>query len=162
MEDIDRISSRVTLAACLGALGGAGTAVFRGTPMGRTVGFTALSCALSGTACFGSERVASRLLLRGVGLDGGGAAIDEKDEDNTNIRNAWELTLGSHAIGGTVGGALLGAMYGGRPGQGALFFTPLMLLIGTGEKLFEDMRNEIVERSIEEQRQRQQQQRETS
>lgn len=65
------------------------------------------------------------------------------------------MTLGSHAIGGMIGGALLGVLYTRRPGQGVLFFTPLMVLIGTGEKLFEDMRNERIERMLQEQQQQQ-------
>ena len=130
MEDFDRVTSRVSLAAVFGALAGTGTSLLNGTPMRRTIAFTAFSCALTGTACFSAERGAtlvSRHLFHRHG-------------------NQWEDVLVCHSIGGVVGGAILGTLYIGKPLHGVVFFVPLMLLIGTGEKLFQDVREEQIQR----------------
>lgn len=126
MDEIDRIASRVTIATCFGALAGVGTAMFKGHPMARTVGLTAFSCAMTGTACFGAERCASVLTKR---------VLQRND-------NEWETVLGTHAMGGLLGGSILGGLYIGKPIHGVVFFVPFMLLVGTGEKLFYDVREE--------------------
>jgi len=149
-EVLDHVSVRVSLAGCLGGLSGIGTALHRGTPFGRTVGLTALSCAAAGTACFSAERVANAALLsnRGKAMYGSAFASTGK---LTNNNDDWIRTLTSHAFGGFAGGTFLGTLYGGKPWQGALFFTPLMLLAGTLERLFEDVRQERIQEMIQQQ-----------
>jgi hypothetical protein len=135
MDNLDQIASRVTLAGSIGALGGVATSLFKGTPMGRTVGLTAFSCAMTGTACFGAERCAAMVSSKFFHHDSG----------------AWEDVLLSHSIGGIVGGSLLGSLYKSKPIHGVAFFLPLMLLIGTGEKLFQDVREERMQQMVQEQ-----------
>jgi hypothetical protein len=130
MEDLDRLTTRISLSAFVGAIAGVGTSLFKGFPMRRTVGLTALSCAMTGTACFGAERCATIVSRRLWG----------------HLGNEWDTVLTSHFIGGVVGGSLLGGLYIGKPVHGVVFFVPLMLLVGTGEKLFQDMREEHLQR----------------
>ncbi|GKY94083.1 hypothetical protein MPSEU_000374800 [Mayamaea pseudoterrestris] len=132
MEEVDRISLEVTLSAAMGALAGVGTSLYKGTPMIRTVGRTSLSCALTGTACFGAERCAA-LAAR---------TFYERNYDS----NEWGDVMFSHAMGGLLGGSILGSLYIGKPAHGVVFFVPLMLLFGTGKKLFVDVREEAVNR----------------
>lgn len=132
MENIDRVASRVTIAAFLGTLAGVGTSMYRGTPMRRTVGLTAFSCAMTGTVCFGAERCATIVAKN---------AFHREDND-------WDNVLLCHWFGGLVGGSILGTLYIGKPTHGILFFTPLMMLVGTGEKLFEDAREERIQRIL--------------
>ena len=136
MEDLDRVTSRVSIAAVIGALAGTGTALLKGNPLRRTIAFTAFSCALTGTACFSAERgasIVSRHLFHRHG-------------------NQWDDVLACHSIGGAVGGAILGTLYIGKPLHGIVFFVPLMLLIGTGEKLFQDVREEQIQRITREEK----------
>lgn len=132
MDDIDRISARVTIAALFGALAGVGTSLLQGHVLSRTVVLTAGSCAMVATGLLVPERIASKLL--------------------PPTGNPWEHTLSSHALGGFFGGSLLGALYKKRPTQGALFFVPVMLLVGTGEQLFADLREEQIQRYHREKR----------
>lgn len=98
----------------------------------RTAGLTSLSCALTATACFGTERVAYFATKKLV-------CAFEQETLITNISYSKQqqyLYLTSHAIGGMVGGAWLGTLYLGRPWRGVVFFTPLMMLIATAEGQF--------------------------
>jgi hypothetical protein len=141
MEVIDHIAARVTLAAAFGAFAGVGAAMYKGhgSPP-RTAALAAMSCALSATACFGSERVAAvavaRLLQTKRGTSG----------SELLFSNSWEVALTTHAIGGVVGGSIVGFLYLGRPLRGVAFFAPFMLVVGTGEKLLNDVRRENQER----------------
>ena len=127
MQDLDRVSARVTAVGALGALAGVGTAMYKGHLLGRTVGLTALSCAMVGTACFGAERLAA-FSLRGGPLEG-------------ELGRSSFLML-THACGGVVGGSLLGALYIGKPLHGIVFFVPTMTMVGFAEALFQDMVDE--------------------
>lgn len=151
LEELDRIAGRVTLAGCFGALGGVGTALYRGSHLGRTVALTSLSCALAGTACFTSERITYHSLERIlVSTTTDKQPNDQNDtiDDKLTLPShlAWDggITplLLSHMMGGFIGGSIIGALYKRRPVQGALFLTPIMILIGMGEQLLQDVRLE--------------------
>jgi hypothetical protein len=138
MEEIDRLAARVTAVGCLGALAGVSIGLFKGHHrIARTAGLTAFSCALCGTACLGSERLAANA---GKFLLGDSIKSDYR----------WPATFLSHAIGGGAGGAFVGGLYMGRPTRGVVFFVPLMTLFGLGELLFEDMREERLRQIIQE------------
>ena len=108
-ETLDYMSARVGLSALIGATGGLTLATLRGhhLPM-RTVGLTALSCAASAAPCFGFERVAH-------------AALTSQEQPARRYE--------SHAMGGLLGGSLLGFLFIRKPIRGALFFTPIMLAV---------------------------------
>mgnify|MGYP005864731443 CR=1 FL=1 len=127
MEDFDRASARVTVAGALGALGGVGTAMYKGHPIPRTVGLTAFSCAMVASACFGSERLAATA-LRGGPL--------EKE------LGRGPFLVMTHACGGFLGGGILGYLYIQKPMHGVSFFVPIMSAIGYAESLFQDMVDE--------------------
>lgn len=139
MEEIDRLAARVTAVGCLGALTGAGIGLFKGHHrIARTAGLTAFSCALCGTACLGSERLAANA---GKYLLGG---------DTIKSDYRWPATFLSHAVGGLAGGAFVGGLYMGRPTRGIVFFVPLMTLFGLGELIFEDMQEERLRQIMQE------------
>jgi hypothetical protein len=122
LEDFDRISVRVTLSGLMGGLAGVGTAMYRGHPLARTVGLTALSCAMVGSACFTSERV---------------FALALRDSEKELGRSPFLIM--THACGGVVGGSVLGYLYIRKPMHGVVFFMPLMTAIGFAESLFQDL-----------------------
>jgi hypothetical protein len=147
MDEIDRIAARVTVVGCLGAMAGIGIGLFKGHHrIARTAGLTAFSCALCGTACFGSERLASTAGRYLLSADSNNVDKNDNDDDNR-----WPATFLSHAVGGSVGGALLGQLYMGRPVRGIVFFVPLMTVVGLGELLFENKREERLRQRIQEQ-----------
>ena len=145
---MDHIAARVSLAATMGAAAGMGTAILKGhAAAARTTALTAFSCAMVGTACFTTERCAA------VALQQLQQNRDDSNDTNKNvafrsssmtktINNSWEFVLTTHAVGGVLGGALTGWLYLRRPLRGVAFLVPLMLLVGTGEKLLEDVRRE--------------------
>jgi hypothetical protein len=136
MDDVDRVAHRMTFLTVVGSLAGAFSALLKGHPVGRTVQLTAISCALVGTACFGCERVVT-VVTRTIA-----PPLNEADA------NSWERMLGSHVLGGLMAGSFLGAIYIQKPMQGAAFFMPFMLFCATGEKLFEDLRQEKQQQAL--------------
>jgi hypothetical protein len=134
MEEFDRVSNRVTLVGGMGAIAGVAIGMYKGHPLPRTSGLTAVSCALAGTACFGAERFVSLAGNRLLGLD--------------RTLGHWERTFFSHVVGGSIGGALLGALYMRRPIRGVVFFTPVMMVVALGEVLFEDLKNDKLESAM--------------
>lgn len=137
---IDHISARVSLAGTMGAVTGMGMAVLKGhaRPV-RTIALTAFSCAMVGTACFTAERLAA-VALQQLAMRQNNNVHDKNEM--APLSNTWEFVLTTHALGGAGGGALTGGLYLHRPLRGVFFFVPLMLLVGTGEKLLEDVRRE--------------------
>ena len=130
MDVLNHLSARVSLAAAFGAAAGVGTALHKGHHRpARTAGMMGLSFALSASACLTSERLVA------VALDP--SIILEKS--STKRQQSWEALLTSHAVGGFLGGGVLGFLYLQRPLRGVVFFTPVMLLIGTFEKLYQDV-----------------------
>jgi len=146
LEQVDYVSARVKIFTGFGALGGVGTALFKGHPMGRTVLLTAVSCALTSTALFTGERIATAA-WRMQSAPNATAQPDHNSRQPPPSQAVpdWEEILTTHAMGGVLGGSMLGYLYIRRPLHGALFFVPLMLLVGTGEKLFQDLRQERIQ-----------------
>lgn len=129
MEEVDRVANRVALSAAAGLTLGASIAIFKGSPIGRTALSVSASCALTGTACFVTERVADnaiRLLTENSGI-----RMDET-----------KRIYASHAIGGGVGGGIAGGLFQGRVLSGVLLFTPIMLSVAYGELSAKEYRQE--------------------
>ncbi|KAL7559087.1 hypothetical protein ACA910_017502 [Epithemia clementina (nom. ined.)] len=101
----------------------------RGHYLGRSTVLTAASCAMTGTICFGIERLAF-------------VAIQASPIEATRDIPRLYVLLATHTIGGTLGGALLGAVYNRRPINGMFALMPLMFLIGYGESKFQDLVDE--------------------
>ena len=113
---VDRVAARVAISAVAGLTLGASIAIFKGAPIGRTAMSVSASCALAGTACFGTERVANTAIRR----------LSEGTEPTTR-------DFASHGIGGVVGGGIAGGLFQGRVLSGSLLFTPIMLGVAYGE-----------------------------
>jgi hypothetical protein len=116
MDEVDRVAARVAISAVAGLTLGASIAIFKGAPIGRTALSVSASCALAGTACFGTERVANTAIRR----------LSEGTEPTTR-------DFASHGIGGIVGGGIAGGLFQGRILSGSLLFTPIMLAVAYGE-----------------------------
>lgn len=122
MEDIDRVANRMTISSVAGLVGGATMAIHKGSPVLKSSVSVAMSCALVSTACFGIERL-SNVALR-----------------SANVADPSTAFYASHALGGSVGGALTGALFQSRMMPGVLLFTPAMVLVAFGEIQFEKAR----------------------
>jgi len=60
-----------------------------------------------------------------------------------------QMHYGSHALGGLLGGAVVGVLFQGKPMAGALLLTPIMLGIGKVEISLDEYRNERLKQLIE-------------
>eukprot|EP00957_Ditylum_brightwellii_P148473 11304004-Ditylum_brightwellii.AAC.1 len=85
LDEIDHISNRVTIGAFSGIFLGAAIATYRGFPILRTSLTVAASCAMTGTACFITERAAYATLT----------SITKQDTENETMK-----VVASHSIGG--------------------------------------------------------------
>lgn len=131
-ETLDHLSKRVVLAGSVGSLVGVLQGMYKGhARLPRTAALTMLSCALTATACFGSER----FFYQTMALPLMGAT--------------QSALLVSHAAGGMAAGAWLGGLYLQRPLRGVVFFTPLMILLGYGEWHLQAVRKRV-EREMKE------------
>lgn len=147
LEQVDYVSARVKIFTGFGVLGGVGTALFKGHPMGRTVLLTAASCAMTSTALFTSERIATAAWRMQSVAPHSATMLDNslRQTPPSPAVPDWEEMLTTYAMGGVLGGSMLGYLYIRRPLHGVLFFVPLMLLVGTFDKLFQDLRQERIQ-----------------
>jgi hypothetical protein len=136
---MDLMSKRVVVCGAMGGIGGTVLALYRGyQTVPRTAALTAMSCALAATACFGCERITDctvrQILFRSSSTYRDGSLSNPPPP--LHLFLSWEhdgqVRLVTHTIGGMLGGAWLGGLYIQKPIRGALFFTPLMLMIGYG------------------------------
>lgn len=126
-DQLDYMAARVSLACVIGGAAGTTSALYRGALVGRTALLSSLSCGMAATACFSFERLASAVL-----------ASDEAPIVSKTT---------THAIGGALGGALTGALYRKKPIQGALLLTPVLIVIGLGQELYDGLRQERLQQN---------------
>jgi hypothetical protein len=150
MEELDRIGARVTLMGVLGGICGAASAILKGhARISRAAGLSALSCAMSATAVLGAERIVD-LCINNMYSNAASSSPLIQEQDDVDGHDLLEqfrqqrqrTMLFTHAAGGAMGGALLGAIYTRRPFQGMAVFVPIMMLVGLGESMFQDMKDE--------------------
>ena len=121
MDQVDRVSHRVSLCAVTGFLGGLSYATFKGFPQRTTALKAAGSCAIVGTALFGAERIAYVAL-------------------QPQIQNERRLVATSHAFAGVIGGGLGGYLYQKKPLRGMFVFLPVMLTVAYLELAWDEKR----------------------
>ncbi|KAL3827161.1 hypothetical protein ACHAXA_006716 [Cyclostephanos tholiformis] len=155
---IDHIASRVTASSVVGLCCGAAYGSYRGHPMFKTSVSTAFSFALVSTACFVMERAADVALRQLSSSSTPPATIVDDDDDNSSgeemassaAMTTWSsptlgnsgLHYGSHALGGFLGGGVVGFLFQGKPLSGSMLMTPMMIIIGKIEALVEEHRAE--------------------
>ena len=145
---LDHIASRVTASAVTGLGCGAAYSSYRGFPIVKTTISTAFSFALVSTACFAMERVANVILTRSSMLIVDGKSIDSSSNSGGEISSAAQpavnsgLHYGSHALGGLMGGGVVGFLFQGKPLAGALLMTPMMVAVGKIEASVDEYRTE--------------------
>jgi hypothetical protein len=154
MEELDRIGARVTLMGILGGIGGAASAILKGhARISRAAGFAALSCAMSATALLGAERIVDLCINKNNSTNNASKLLQQQQQQQQDGLDGHDLLeqfrqqrkrtmLITHAAGGAIGGALLGAIYTRRPFQGMAVFIPVMMLVGLGESRFQDKKDE--------------------
>ena len=155
IDDIlDRIGNRVTVSTMLGLLGGATYASYKGFPIAKTSASTAVSFALVSTACFVMERGANTILHRSSTLLFDDDSADKVIDNNSHYGDASSayfrnLLYGSHALGGMMGGCVVGFLFQGKPLAGALLLTPIMLGVGKIELSLDEYRRKRLRQLVE-------------
>lgn len=125
-ETLDHLSKRIVLAGSVGSIVGVLQGMYKGhARLQRTAALTLLSCALTATACFGSERFFYKTITEPL------------------MGSTRSALLVSHAAGGVVAGAWLGGLYLQRPLRGVIFFTPIMVWLGYGEWQLQAVRKHV-------------------
>lgn len=151
LEVMDHLAARVTIAAAAAALAGSAHATFKNYPVARTSMSAAMSSAMAAAACFGMERLSHAALSGSAGLllgggEGGGA---EESDDAPLMSRGAVMTYGSHALGGFLGGGVVGFLFQNRALSGALLFTPIMLGVGKVELDLQDYRERRMKELLE-------------
>ena len=172
---IDHIAARVSASAMTGLGCGAAYGTYKGFPIFKTSMSTAFSFALVSTACFGMERLANVILLQSTNLiesnkdvvgdntspiirvrvDGksieSNPDVDVGDNTSSIIQPTINprLHYGSHALGGLVGGSVVGFLFQGKSLAGALLFTPIMMGIGKMEVSLDAYRAKRLQQLLE-------------
>ncbi|KAL3768775.1 hypothetical protein ACHAWU_006876 [Discostella pseudostelligera] len=158
-EILDHIGNRVTVATITGFFGGSAYASYKGFPIVKTSASTAVSFALVSTACFVMERGANAILHKSsmLLLDDDNKAIDNNIYHGDDISSSIptlstidpKLHYGSHALGGMMGGCVVGFLFQGKPLAGALLLTPIMLGIGKIELSLDEYRIKRLRQLVE-------------
>jgi hypothetical protein len=129
IHDIDHVSYRVTGSAFTGLFAGVSFATLKGLPIPQTSVSMAASFALVSTACYIPERIvynsSLRIFPRKNDHDATSLSEGEKRED-TRI-------FVSHTLGGVIGGGITGFLFKGKPLQGVLLLSPIMMSVAYGE-----------------------------
>jgi len=149
---LDHVGARVTAFTASGMGCGAAFAIYRGFPIVRTSASAALSCALVSTACFGMERLAYGVISHSSMLMNEKSGPSNLDDSGTSFTAQsaanQQLIYGSNALGGILGGSIVGFLYQGRPMAGALLLTPLMLGMGKVECLMDEYKSARLQQLI--------------
>mmetsp|Transcript_26442 Transcript_26442/g.38313 ORF Transcript_26442/g.38313 Transcript_26442/m.38313 type:complete len:173 (-) Transcript_26442:101-619(-) len=140
LDEIDHISNRVTIGAFSGIFLGAAIATYRGFPILRTSLTVAASCAMTGTACFITERAAYATLT----------SITKQDTENETMK-----VVASHSIGGLCGGGLSGYLFHKRPFAGMMLFAPIMITVALVEMEVDAYRKERIKDLLADRKSRQ-------
>jgi len=118
--------ARAVISTLLGTTAGGLIAVYRGNPVFLHTALTGFSCTIAATACSVSERAAAVVMSR-----------------NSEVVKGDFRT---HAIGGILGGSLIGGIYKKSPSSGVLLFTPIMLGVALLEEKAHSYRQNELER----------------
>lgn len=70
------------------------------------------------------------------------AAMTTRLSFSSPIVDNAALHYGSHALGGLLGGGVVGFLFQGKPLAGAMLVTPMMLIVGKIEALLDEYRTE--------------------
>ena len=145
MNTIDHITYRVTFSTTVGMLVGASYSTLQALPLPKTTVSMASSFALASTACFIPERMfyhASFYLVPKIQLEPVKMSDDKKvdlvSESSGSFFNERMRLYTSHGLGGIVGGSVSGGLFKGRPIQGLMLLTPMMLGAAYGEMKLQD------------------------
>ena len=156
MNEIDHIGQRVMVGSIVGGFGGCISALYNGKIILRTSALAFVSCSLTATACFGCERIANIVITNLLSIhkntnnandDNNDILLNNKKTTTTTTTTLlqspkppnFEQMILSHTLGGIMGGGISGMLYIGRPLRGVAFLTPIMMIIGYGEYLFQDL-----------------------
>lgn len=140
IQDIDHISYRVTGCAFTGLFAGASFATLKGLPLPPTTISMAASFALVSTACYIPERIfynSSFYFLPIENNHGLGSLSEVGKIEKRRI-------FASHALGGVVGGGITGFLFKGKPLQGMLLLSPIMMCVAYGEIRLQDYKRERI------------------
>lgn len=143
MSVFDHVSSRVVLAGTVGTIAGIGLGFYKGHRfVAQTALLTGYSCAVTTTTCVGVERLLAMAIAPFYFTPSPNPATSF-NRWNPPMENGPFVML-THSLAGVASGIVLGASYNGRPGQGVLFFTPLMVMIGLGEAYWYDTKEDFL------------------
>lgn len=150
------ISDRVSIVATIGLGFGATYGVYKGLPIPKMSISAGMSCALISTACFSMERLVHGIISQASKVTLYDAAVSDGVDSQSHDYNVLKLNgpnntrvYGSHALGGFLGGGVVGYLFQGRPFAGALVFTPLMLGIGQIEVSLKDYKAKRIQEVLE-------------
>lgn len=154
LASLDHVAARVTASTAAGVGCGAVFATYKGFPVFRTSASAAFSCALVSTACFGMERLAHGGISQSLRLLNKKPVPSERDSSDTSFAKQsaadQQLVYGSHALGGILGGGIVGFLFQRKPMAGALLLTPFMLGVGKVEHSMNEYRTIRLQQLIEE------------
>ncbi len=153
MNTIDHITYRVTFSTTVGMLVGASYSTLQGLPLPKTTLSIASSFALASTACFIPERMfyhASFYVVPKIQLEPPTAKMSDdtkvdliSESGGSSFYERMRLYT-SHGLGGIVGGSVSGGLFKGRPIQGVMLLTPMMLGAAYGEMKLQDYKKKRI------------------
>ena len=124
--------SGVVLGTCIGFYRGNNTSTLIKTSIS-----TGLTCAMTGTACFTTERIAHYTICH---LS---SSNNNVYNDNYNPKVALHTLLKSHiGGGGIIGGSLIGGSFKASPISGIMVLTPIMIGIAFTEHEIDEYRRQ--------------------
>mmetsp|Transcript_4417 Transcript_4417/g.8516 ORF Transcript_4417/g.8516 Transcript_4417/m.8516 type:complete len:162 (-) Transcript_4417:2871-3356(-) len=143
IHDIDHITYRVSGCAFTGLFAGASLATLKGLPLSQTTISMAASFALVSTSCYIPERIFYNVSFY---------VLPRKENDHglyslsagSGSRREISRIVASHAMGGVVGGGITGFLFKGKPLQGILLLSPIMICVAYGEIRLQEYKRERI------------------